>query len=200
MLPVMGQLNQQQQSYIEKGIRQVDEMSDQIKHLFSLDRLNSGDGLLLENIEINKLINEIVSSQMPMAEQKRIDLSCDLSDSSKLIITGDRSLIKLAINRILENAIRFTANQGKISIRTGIVQNMAEIAIEDNGCGISAVDIQNIFEKSYRMKINASNETDAKGQSLALVKSIIKKHGGEIGVISELGKGSTFFIRLLITF
>lgn len=196
MLPVMGQLNQQQRSYIEKGIRQVDEMNDQIKHLFTIERLNEGDGLIKDDIEIHKLIDEIVSSQMPIAEQKRIELACEFSSSSEIHISGDRTLIKMAVNRIIENAIRFTANEGKISIRTGLVQNMSEIAIEDNGCGISAVDLPHIFEKSYRMKINTTFETSEKGQSLSLVKSIIEKHGGEIGAVSELGKGSTFFIRL----
>lgn len=196
MLPVMGQLNQQQRSYVEKGIHQVDEMIDQIKHLFTSERLNDGDGLIKDDIEIHKLIGEIVSSQMAVAEQKRIELDCDFFDPSEIYISGDRPLIKMAINRIIENAIRFTANEGKISIRTGLVQNMGEIAIEDNGCGISAVDLPHIFEKSYRMKINTTVETTEKGQSLSLVKSIIEKHGGEIGAVSELGKGSTFFVRL----
>ena len=196
MLPIMGQLNQQQRAYIEKGIRQVDEMNDQIKHLFTSERLNGGDGLLRDDIEIHKLIGEIVASQMSVAEQKRIELVCEFFSSSEICIPGDRTLIKMAINRIIENAIRFTANEGKISIRTGLVQNMGEIAIEDNGCGISAVDLPHIFEKSYRMKINTTIETTEKGQSLSLVKSIIEKHGGEIGAVSELGKGSTFFVRL----
>lgn len=198
MLPVMGQLNQQQRTYVEKGIRRLDEMSNQIKHLFAAERLNSGKGLMLEDIEIHKMIDDIISSQMPVAEQKRIELSCDFSNSSGLIVVGDRTLIRMAINRILENAIHYTANQGKISIRTGIVQNLAEIAIEDNGCGISAVDLPHIFEKSYKMKINTNIETAEKGQSLSLVKSIVEKHGGEIGAVSELGRGSTFFVRFPI--
>ena len=89
--------------------------------------------------------------------------------------------------------------KGEYYIQRGQVQNLAEISIEDNGSGIASVDLPHIFEKFYRIKINPSvGQSSGSGTSLSLVKSIIEKHGGEVGAVSELGKGSTFFIRIPI--
>ena len=74
--------------------------------------------------------------------------------------------------------------------------NMVEINIEDNGGGIAAVDIPHIFEKFYRVKISPVYNQAGSGIGLALVKSIAEKHYGEVGAISNLGKGSTFYLRI----
>jgi signal transduction histidine kinase len=198
MLPIMGQINQQQRDYIEKGLSQIEEMSDQIKGLLTIERLEMGDGLSKQKTGINSLLDEIIKSLQPLADQKRIELLCAYRENHEENISLDLILIKMAVSNLIENAIRYSANQGSVKIRTGQVQKMMEIAIEDNGSGIAAVDIPHIFEKFYRVKINSNTRQTGSGFSLALVKSIVEKHGGEVGAVSNLGKGTTFFIRLPI--
>lgn len=199
MLPVMGQVNQQQLNYIDSGIHQIDELTDLIKNLFIKERLNKKEGIIQDNISINGLLDEIVFSLKLLADQKKIEIINDYRESPDLKISKDKWLIKIAIKNILENAIRFTPNKGKVIIRKEKVQDNVEISIEDTGIGIAAVDLPHIFEKSYQLKIKSDLGESRSGQSLAIVKSIIEKQDGEIGVVSELGKGSTFFISLPIS-
>lgn len=198
MLPVMGPVNQQQRNYVEKGIRQIDEMNDLVKNLLVKEKLDSKFDDKSEPIWVDDVLEEIVHSLQPLIDQKRIVLVTDFRENPNLKIKVEKWLLKIAIRNIFENAIRFTPNQGKIIVRKNKVQDLTEISIEDSGVGIAAVDLPHIFEKSYRMKIKSDSNTSENGQSLALVKSIIEKLGGEIGAVSELGKGSTFFIRLPI--
>jgi PAS domain S-box-containing protein len=198
MLPIMGQVNQQQRNYIETGIHQIDELTDLIKNLMAKERFEKKGGIGQDHINVNSLIDEIVFSLKPLADQKKIEINNEYRENPDLIINADKWLIRIAIKNILENAIRFTPNNGKILIQKVRVQDNVEISIEDTGIGIAAVDLPHIFEKSYQVKIKSSPGETGSGQSLAMVKSIVEKQGGEIGAVSNLGKGSTFYIRLPI--
>jgi signal transduction histidine kinase len=196
MLPIMGQLNDQQRDYVEKIISGVDEMTNLTKNLLDYERLKMGVNLFKQETEIIRLLDKVVDALHPLAVQKRIEVKRDYKDIPEEIVNVDSVLIEQAIYNLIDNAIRFTPIQGKVSIGLGHVDNMVEINIEDAGCGIAAVDIPHIFEKFYRVKISPIYNQAGSGIGLALVKSIVEKHNGEVGAISNLGKGSTFYLRI----
>ena len=196
MLPIMGQLNDQQRDYVEKIISGVDEMTNLTKNLLDYERLKMGVNLFKQETEIIRLLDKVVDALHPLAVQKRIEVIRDYKDIPEEIVNVDSVLIEQAIYNLIDNAIRFTPIQGKVSIGLGHVDNMVEINIEDAGCGIAAVDIPHIFEKFYRVKISPIYNQAGSGIGLALVKSIVEKHNGEVGAISNLGKGSTFYLRI----
>ncbi len=196
MLPIMGQLNDQQREYVEKIIFSVDEMTNLIKNLLNTERLKMGVNLFKQETDLIKLLNKEIDALHPLAVQKRIEVIRDFKDISKEIVVVDPILIEQAIYNLIDNAIRFTPIQGKVTIGLGHVDNMVEINVEDTGCGIAAVDIPHIFEKFYRVKISSVYNQAGSGIGLALVKSIVEKHNGDVGAISNLGKGSTFYIRI----
>ena len=196
MLPIMGQLNDQQREYVEKIIYGVDEMTNLTKNLLDYERLKMGVNLFKQETEIIRLLDKVVDALQPLAVQKRIEVKRDYKDIPEEIVNVDTVLIEQAIYNLIDNAIRFTPIQGKVSIGLGHVDNMVEINIEDAGCGIAAVDIPHIFEKFYRVKISPLYNQAGSGIGLALVKSIAEKHNGEVGAISNLGKGSTFYLRI----
>jgi len=196
MLPIMGTLNDQQREYVEKIISGVDEMTNLVKDLLNYDRLEMGVNPLKKETEIIKLLDKVVDALCPLAEQKRIDVIREYKDSCKEIAYADPTLIEQAIYNLIDNAIRFTPIQGKVTVNLNHVGNMIEINVEDTGCGIAAVDIPHIFERFYRVKISSKYNQYGSGIGLALVKLIIEKHNGEVGAISNLGKGSTFYLRI----
>ena len=196
MLPIMGQLNEQQHEYVEKIVSGVDEMTDLTKNLLNYERLNMGVNLFKHDTEIIKLLDKVVDDLNPLAVQKRIEIKRNYKELQEEIVSVDSVLIEQAINNLIDNAIRFTPIQGKVSIGLGHVDNMIEINIEDTGNGIAEVDIPHIFEKFYRVKISPTYNQTGSGIGLALVKSIVEKHNGEVGAISNLGRGSTFYLRI----
>jgi signal transduction histidine kinase len=196
MLPIMGQLNDQQRDYVEKILCGVDEMINLTKNLLDFERLKMGVNLFKHDTEIIGLLDKVVGVLLPLAVQKRIEIKYDYKDLPRQFVNVDSVLIEQAVYNLIDNAIRFTPIQGKVSIGLGYVDNMVEIHIEDTGCGIAAVDIPHIFEKYYRVKISPLNNQSGSGIGLALVKTIAEKHKGEVGAISNLGKGSTFYLRI----
>jgi signal transduction histidine kinase len=196
MLPIMGQLNDQQSDYVEKIISGVDEMIILTKNLLDYERLKMGVNLFKKETEIIGLLDKVIDSLSPFAVQKRIDLKCEYKANQAEKINIDSALIEQAIYNLIDNAIRFTPIQGMVTIGMGHVDNMVEISIEDTGVGIAEVDIPHIFDKFYRVKISPIFNQTGSGIGLALVKSIAEKHNGEVGAISNLGKGSTFYLRI----
>lgn len=107
---------------------------------------------------------------------------------------GDESLLSLVWSNLLSNAFKFTKKGGKICVTLKLYKDKAVIRIEDSGIGMSEDTIKHIFEKFYQG--DTSHSVQGNGLGLALVKRIIDIHEGEINVLSELGKGSTFIVTL----
>ncbi len=125
-------------------------------------------------------------------EQKCIDIATDIEDD--IYISSDDELLGLVWNNLLSNAFKFTENGGRISVILYADKNFATVKISDTGCGISAETGAHIFEKFYQG--DTSHAMQGNGLGLALVKRVIDIMKGEITVESEVGKGSTFTVKL----
>ena len=125
-------------------------------------------------------------------EQKNIEISADIEDG--IYISSDSELLSLVWNNLLSNAFKFTENDGKVSVFLSADSEYATVRISDTGCGISSETGKYIFEKFYQG--DTSHATQGNGLGLALVKRVVDIMHGEIAVESEVGKGSTFTVRL----
>ncbi len=125
-------------------------------------------------------------------EKKNIDIDTDIEDD--LIIESDPELLTLVWNNLFSNAMKFTEPGGKVSLSLKTEGEFAVIRVSDTGCGISPEVGKHIFEKFYQG--DTSHATQGNGLGLALVKRVADIVGGDISVSSELGKGSTFTVRL----
>lgn len=125
-------------------------------------------------------------------EQKGIDIETDIEDS--VYISSDSELLGLVWNNLLSNAFKFTENGGTVSVTLAADENSATVKVSDTGCGISPETGAHIFEKFYQG--DTSHAMHGNGLGLALVKRVVDIMNGEIAVESEVGKGSTFTVKL----
>ncbi len=127
-------------------------------------------------------------------ESKNIDIETDLADD--VFITADPELLTLVWNNLLSNAFKFTEPGGTVGLTLKVENGVAEINVSDTGCGISRSVGKHIFEKFYQG--DTSHATQGNGLGLALVRRVVSILGGDIAVSSEVGKGSTFTVKLKV--
>lgn len=125
-------------------------------------------------------------------EKKDIEIETDIPDD--VVIRADSELLSLVWNNLISNAIKFTADGGKVSVSLKDEEHVVLVTVKDTGCGMSATVGEHIFEKFYQG--DSSHATKGNGLGLALVKRVIDITGSEIFVDSTVGEGSTFTVKL----
>jgi two-component system phosphate regulon sensor histidine kinase PhoR len=108
-------------------------------------------------------------------------------------IAGDETELRSALGNLVGNAVRYTPEGGRIDVSWRVADNgSGEIAVSDTGPGIARTHLPRLTERFYRVESSRSRESGGTGLGLAIVKHIMQRHGGELDIASELGKGSTF--------
>jgi len=196
MLEIVGELNEQQLSYVRKIINGVEDMTRLVNNLLDLGRIEAGIDLQLELASVQDLLERVTGSMQPQAAQKHINLTSEISPQIVPLIEVDTGLIQQALQNLLDNAIKYTRADGQIKLKAHSQRDTITFEILDTGIGISPMDQSRLFEKFYRSSQPGSKEQRGAGLGLAIVKSIIEKHGGSVRVESQLGKGSRFTVTL----
>jgi signal transduction histidine kinase len=125
-------------------------------------------------------------------EKKGIEIEADMEE--QVLVKADPELLTLVWNNLFSNAIKFTEPGGKVRVTLNTQDEEAVVRISDTGCGISPEVGRHIFEKFYQG--DTSHATKGNGLGLALVKRVMDITKGDIQVSSEVGKGSTFTVRI----
>ena len=146
--------------------------------------------LVKEDLNLKDVIHETVSVYFPGAGKKKIGIEVGVSD--ELIIHADRSSMKTVISNLLNNAIKFTNEKGKVKIDAIQREHFIEISISDNGVGVPPETLPKLFHIEESVSTRGTDNEDGTGLGLLLCKEFIEKHQGKIWVESELGKGSKF--------
>ena len=199
MLDMVGDLNEQQKAYHQKILNNVDEMAKLVDNILDLERIDSGGELIMQQVDLCTIVVAAIRSIMPHAVQKKIEITYD-QPAEPIITLADQALISRAIINLLDNSVRFSDMGGKINLDICETEGNVSLSIKDTGHGIAPIDLPHLFERNYRRAKRDPSAGARTGLGLAIVHSIIQRHNGEISVESQLGKGSTFLIRLpLIT-
>jgi two-component system phosphate regulon sensor histidine kinase PhoR len=145
------------------------------------------------------LLEEAVESTQPLRTQKNQQVSVDISPDLPAV-QADREKIRQVLLNLLDNAYKFTHESGNIRIRVSHSpgEKTLEVHILDDGVGIPSLDLPRIFERFYRVDKARSRELGGTGLGLAIVKHIVEAHRGKVGVKSQLGQGSDFWLQLPI--
>jgi signal transduction histidine kinase len=167
-----------------------------VNDLLDISRIESGRVTMKqEPQDLNKVISDVADLLSVQLKERHIDFSADLAADASRILADTSQINRIFIN-IIGNAIKFTPQNGRISIRSIKVDNNARVDISDNGCGIPAESREAVFEEFYRVENAINEQVKGTGLGLALVKHIIEAHGGKIWVESKVGVGSTFSFTL----
>ena len=145
-----------------------------------------------EVYDISEQLCECMLEHEAVWEEKEIEIETDIQE--ELLVEADKELLSLVWNNLFSNALKFTEAGGFVSLRSYGDENYVYVEVKDTGCGMSKETGANIFKKFYQG--DTSHSTKGNGLGLALVKRVIDICKGEISVTSQLGKGSTFTIRL----
>jgi PAS domain S-box-containing protein len=196
MLEMVGELNEQQTGYVRKIVAGVESMSRLVNNLLDLGRIEAGLDLQLEMVPVRDIVERVTGSMQLQANQKQILLNTDVEPESAPLVEADLALLQQALHNLVENAIKYTPNGGKVEVRIHSDQDQIRFAISDTGIGIAPVDQPRLFEKFYRGAQREAKKQNGSGLGLAIVKSIAERHGGQVWVESQLGKGSTFTLEI----
>ena len=180
---------------LELVSQEVAYMSDIISKLLILARSDAGsEQLNFQEINLRDLWVELSSDVEALAQEKGLQFLQGAMDN--LTINGDRHKLRQLFLNILDNAIRYTPSGGSISCSLVKEENRAVVTIGDTGIGIPAEHLPFIFDRFYRVDKARSRAEGGMGLGLAIAGSIVKAHGGEIDIESQVGKGSTVLIML----
>jgi CheY-like chemotaxis protein len=157
--------------------------------------------LISEPLQLTKIINEVIDAIQVIANKKNITLELIDSPSNNLFIQADLLRVKQVLLNLIANAINYNKEAGFVKISTELISteipgsSKLRISIHDSGIGIKAENISKLFQPFERIGADES-ETEGTGLGLAIVMKLTKAMGGTVGVESELGVGSTFWIEL----
>jgi len=170
-------------------------LGELVQDIIDLSRIQSNDPL--SNAEIVKLggvVQESVDRTRLAAQKREITLSS--TPIGEIAVVGNREQLITALTNLVNNAIAYSPDRTQVGIGVTVSDGIVEIAVSDQGIGISEANKERIFERFYRVDPARSRATGGTGLGLAIVKHIVTNHGGEIKVWSIEGAGSTFKIRL----
>ena len=182
-------------SFLEVINDETNRLELLIDDILNLSKIESGVSDLDEEVDINKVVTNLLSLLKPKAVEKNINLELSLGDELPLIEGNYNQLSRMMIN-LIDNAIKYTPENGTVEVKAREEQEKLIIEVEDNGLGIPEEDLARIFERFYRVDKGRSRKLGGTGLGLSIVKHIVENHNGEIDVKSELEQGTTFIIEI----
>lgn len=178
--------------YLNVIERSIERMRGLLDDLLRVEQIRNSPLEMHRPVDYRDLIKTVIEDIYPAAASKnyRIDAVIALDDVPDEISINPM-LIREAMENLI-NAIKYTPDNGVICVRTHVENDRLHFIVEDNGIGISPEHLPRLFELFYRTRQSGTEHIEGRGLGLSLVKTIIERHGGEVWVESELGKGSRF--------
>jgi heavy metal sensor kinase len=199
---------------LKSNLEEINRMSQIVEDLLLLSRADSGEiRLNKEDMNLNEILNELVAHMNVLAQSKNLRIETS-NHHEEIHIFGDPLRIRALFLNLIENGIKYTEEGGSIHIlltkdtlvqdgkqsgrAQGEQEEFVKVIVSDTGIGIAREDQERIFDRFFRVDKARSREQGGSGLGLSICKWIVEAHRGKIEVESELGKGSSFIIKLPI--
>jgi len=185
--------------FLEQIETQADRLHQLILDLLHLSRVESGAiSYEIQEVNLTELCQECIQLLSEEATRRQVQLL--ITDMPpKVVLHADREALRAIIDNLLINAVRYTPAQGKVRLKCTQARGWVTIEVKDTGIGIDREHHERIFERFYRVDRARSRDLGGTGLGLSIVKHLAQSFGGSVELESELGKGSTFRVRLPAT-
>ena len=194
----LGKIGEKESEYFQILKENSTRMEELVSDLITVSRLETTTlPLEKQEISLENLIKETIFKFKPFAKSANIEIEFKPPKDSPKVL-ADPSQIKQVLENLLDNAIRYTKEKGRVEMKLEKKQKNLYFEIKDQGVGIPKEDQKYIFQKFFRSKNVLRERTKGSGLGLYIVKSIIERSGGKIGFESQEGVGSTFWFTLPI--
>ena len=174
------------------------QMTKLTEDLLWLARSDGIDHQQWERIDLTELLADVLQTHQALALSKKIDLHGEVA--SALSVTGDRSQLLQVFTNLVENALHYTPYGGIVTVTAERMRQQIVVKIQDTGVGIAPEHLSKIFDRFWRADTSRTQWEGGSGLGLSIVQSIVARHGGKITVMSEIGGGSCFTVRLPLHF
>ena len=181
--------------FLSKAEKNIDRMTRLLEDLDSISKIESGAmNIELETVDIVELSSEIAENLDRKAKNANVQFKIREEEEFKVLC--DPNKIRQVLSNLLVNSINYGVDNGKTKVRFYDMGDNILIEVDDDGIGISEVDLLRIYERFYRVDKSRSRHAGGSGLGLSIVKHIVEAHGGNLHVRSTLGTGTTFSFTL----
>lgn len=190
----LGELSKKHKNYLNIIENSNERMLLLVGDLLNVSRIDQGELLLVkEEVDIKELIKNVVSTMQVVAKENRVTLVLQIPKKRFPKILADPVYLTMVINNFVDNAIRYSNDNGKVEARLSFDDSSIKFEVEDNGVGISENEKKHIFEKFFRAYNSLRYKEEGTGLGLYISKSVIEQMHGKIGFNSKEGTGTTFW-------
>ncbi|MBZ0275188.1 MAG: PAS domain-containing protein, partial [Anaerolineae bacterium] len=198
MLEMVGAINEKQEHFVSKilsGITQMTSLVDNIQDAGRYDPETGFYELSRSQCDLTEMVNKIVENHLVPAEKQELTIHVKVSDDVP-IINADPNMLERAITNLVDNAIKYTPNGGKIEVGVKRENEQIVVSVRDTGFGISKENQKRLFDRHVRLARQEHKRIKGSGLGLFIVRSVAQRHGGDAWVESEEGQGSCFFLGI----
>ncbi len=193
----MGEVTPAQKKSLRTIISATNRMNELISTLLNITRIESGTiAVTPKQLQMNKVVDEVIKEISLMAADKSIELTMRVEGKTSLMVKTDNLILKEIITNLVSNAIKYTPDEGKVTVSIRARTHDIQVSVIDTGWGIPKYAQDQIFSKFFRAHNIVKRETTGTGLGLYLVKGLLDRLGGKIWFESEEGKGTTFTFSL----
>jgi signal transduction histidine kinase len=195
---LMQQLDEKEaQDILVTVQRQTQRLTQLVADLLLLTRMDKQTASIhKEYLSLNDVVSDLVEEVAMLAIGAKVKLKSEIRVEQPLQIIGDQDQIYRLISNLIINGIQYTPDGGEVTVCLDRCDNHAIIQVQDTGIGIAPNEQKRIFDRFYRVNSDRSRSTGGSGLGLAIVQAIVNAHHGSIQVQSQLGKSSSFIVRL----
>ena len=194
-----GDVNEEQKTLLGKGFESNERMIRLVNDLLNVSRIEEGRFQYKFSVgSIREMMDSVVEELQPSIKERKIQFKMLYEQQQLPDIRFDSSKLRLAIQNLIDNAIRYTPEGGKVTVTAGSDANKKNMRIDvaDTGVGIPKDQQEKMFTKFFRADNVVRMQTDGSGLGLFIVKNIVTKHNGQVSFVSEPGQGTTFTIHV----
>jgi heavy metal sensor kinase len=189
------ELKPQTRETLGSSLEEVDRLTEIVEGLLALSRLDTGEAQTQrERFDLAALVATTADQMSLLAEDKHIKVVC--ASSEHVMIEGDQAKLKQVVVNLLDNAIKYTPNGGRIDLTIAQEAGEAVLDVADDGIGIPPEALPHVFKRFFRVDGSRSRDQGGAGLGLSIVKSICDAHGARVEVRSTPGRGSCFRLRV----